>query len=140
MKKLLLRLRHWLIKKLGGYTEQTILPMVRYPPSVMLHPERVCAQARVSYEMLRGDREGYEYFARMAKSDLVYKMVEEIIARDFGVLTCEPDWQHGIEESVYTMMLCIVPPNEWMKTTLGDCMTPRPVYGRMDHDVIRQRK
>ena len=136
MKKLLLRLRHWLIKKLGGYTEQTILPMVRYPPSVRLHPERIYAQARVSFEMLQDDRDRYEYFTRAVRDDLARKLAEEIIARDFGVLTCEPDWQHGIEESVYTMMLCIVPPNEWMKTTLGDCVTPHPGYGRMDRDVI----
>lgn len=140
MKKLLLRLRHWAIKKLGGYTEQAVPPILRCPPSVMLHPERVCVQSKVSYEMLRGDREQHEYFARMVKRELAQKLVEEIVARDFAVLTCEPDFEYGIETSVYTMMLCIVSPNEWMKTTLGDCVAPRPIYERMDCDAIRQRK
>lgn len=132
MKKMILRLRHWLIKKLGGYTEQALPPVVRCTPSVMLHPERVFAQARVSYEMLRDDRDRHEHFARTVKYDLTHKIVEEIMARDFGVLTCEPDWQHGFDQIVYTMTLCIVPPNEWMKTTLGDFVMRCPDYGRMD--------
>lgn len=43
---------------------------------------------------------------------------------DYGVLTCEPDRRHGPETIVYTTMLCIVPPNEWMKTNLGNILAP----------------
>lgn len=120
--ELILRLRHWLIKKLGGYTERIIPPAVKRLPTVTLHPERVYARMDVTYDMIRGDRERYQYFADRAKQILVEKIVTEIIANDYAVLTCEPDWQYGLEASVYTMMLCIVPPNEWMKTHLGDIL------------------
>lgn len=128
MKELLLKIRHWLIKKLGGYTEQTILPTVRCLPSVRLNPERVFARGIVNYDMLRDERDMNRYIADRMKRELIQKIVEEIVARDFGVLTCEPDWQHGFEQIVYTMTLCVVPPNEWMKTTLGDFVLRRPVY------------
>ena len=127
MKKLLLRLRHWLIKKLGGYTEQTILPTARYLPSVRLNPERVFARGVVNYDMLRDDRDGNRYIADRMKQELTWKIVEEIVERGFGVLTCEPDWQHGFEQVVYTMTHCIVPPNEWMKTQLGDFVVGSPI-------------
>lgn len=124
MKNLFLRLRHWLIKKLGGYTEQAVLPMVRCTPSVMIQPERVYAQMKVNNDMLGDDRDRWGGFSEGVKRELAWKIVQEIITNDHFVLTCEPDWQCGPWESVYTMMLCVLPPNEWMKTTLGDRMAP----------------
>lgn len=124
MKNLLLLARHWLIKKLGGYTEQMIPPMVRYPPSVRLYPERVFAQMRVNNELLDDSRAGWQFFSERAKQELTWALVQEIVKKDYAVLTCEPDWQHGLLESVYTMALCVLPPNDWMKTTLGDFIAP----------------
>lgn len=132
MEKLLLRLRHWLIKKLGGYTEQMVPPVVRYTPSVRILPERVCAQVRINNEMLGDDRDRWGGFSERAKQELAWQIVQEIIAKDCAVLTCEPDRQNGPWESVYTMMLCILPPSEWMKTTLGDSMAPPTNYGRIE--------
>lgn len=57
MKELLLKIRHWLIKKLGGYTEQYAPQQIRVPPPVTIHPERVFVQMRVSYEEAGGIRE-----------------------------------------------------------------------------------
>lgn len=138
MKNLMLRLRHWLIKKLGGYTEQKILPAARYTPmpSVRLNPERVVAQGVVNYDMLRDERDRNRYIADRMKQELTRKIVEEIMAMDFGVLTCEPDWKNGFEQIVYRMTLCVVPPNEWMKTSLGDCMVRHTHGERTDRYVI----
>ena len=139
MKELILRLRHWLIKKLGGYTEQWTSPVVRYPPTVRIIPERVYAQARVSRDMLGDDRDRWSDFSDRVKRELAYKIVEEIIAKDRAVLTCEPDWQNGPWESVYTMMVCILPPSEWMKTTLGDRIAP-PVAHDYRQEFTRRRQ
>ena len=46
MKELLLRIRHWLIKKLGGYTEQYVPQQVRVTPPVTIRPERLFARMR----------------------------------------------------------------------------------------------
>ena len=121
-KRLLLKLRHWLIKKLGGYTEQTVLPPARYPPSVMLHPERVVAQARVNMEMVWGDRGRWRFISDRMKEKLIGTVIEEIIKEDYAVLTCDRDISAQGDEAVYTLGVCIMRPNEWMKTSLGDFM------------------
>lgn len=122
LKRLLLKLRHWLIKKLGGYTEQTVLPPVRYPPSVMIHPKRVVAQARVNMEMVRGDRDRWRFISDRMKEKLIGTVIEEIIKEDYAVLTCDRDISAQGDEVVYTLGVCIMRPNEWMKTSLGDFM------------------
>lgn len=82
--------------------------------------------------MLGGDRDKWGSFSERAKQELAWNIVQEIIAKDCAVLTCEPDWENGPRESVYTMMLCILPPSEWMKTPLGDRMAPPANYGRIE--------
>lgn len=125
MKKLLLRLRHWLIKKLGGYTEQRVPPVIRRLPAVTLHPERVFIQERVDYQMfglLRDELDKEKFFAERVKQDLVTGMVKKIIERGDAVLACEPDMTCGPGARIYSMALCIIPANEWMKTDLGRIM------------------
>ena len=120
--KMLLRLRHWLIKKLGGFTEQTVLPPARYPPSVMLHPERVTAQARVNMDVVREDGDRWRFISVRMKEQLIGTVIEEIIKGDYAVLTCDRDISAQGDEAVYTLGVCIMRPNEWMKTSLGDFM------------------
>lgn len=127
LRKLITSIRHWLIKKLGGYTEQKIPPQVRHLPSVTLHPERVVSQVRMSYweaESLLGDAERERLYADRIRRDLTAWMVKKIIEEGLGVLSCEPDLMCGPEGRIYSMAICIVSPNEWMKTSLGDFMAP----------------
>lgn len=126
MKGLLLKIRHWLIKKLGGYTEQYVPQQIRVPPPVTIRPERVFAQMRVSYEEARGIRERELLLAERAKNDLTFRLVRELIEKKFVLQTCERDILHGWPENVYTVALCVLPPNEWMKTQLGDFFANRP--------------
>lgn len=122
LKALPLRLRHWLIKKLGGYTEQSIPPSVRYPPSVTLHPERVFAQSRVNMDIVKGDRERWRFISGRMKERLIGTVIEKIIEEDYAVLTCDRDISQGNDEVVYTLAVCLMRPEEWMKTSLGDFM------------------
>lgn len=129
MKNLLLLFRHWLIRKLGGYTEQKIVQYDRRPPeaSTLLHPERVVANMRVNYrevEMLSGSMDREKFLSDRLRSCLVEKAVNEIIKSGYAVLACEPDHLNWPEERIYSLAICIVHPNEWMKTSLGNIMDP----------------
>lgn len=128
--KISLRLRHWLIKKLGGYTEQTVMPPIRYPPlpSTLLNPERVIAHMRIDTgDLVRyaDDEEIERVWAHHIRQDLTDRIVQEIINRDYGVLTCNPDIEGWPGQRVYSLAVCIVPPSEWMKTGFGDIMDAR---------------
>lgn len=96
MKELLLRLRHWLIRKLGGYTEQKAQPALRYYPmfSTLLHPERVTANVRMSYGDVMpfsGDIDREKIFSAEVKEALSREIVDGIIDKGYAVLSCEPD-------------------------------------------------
>lgn len=134
MKSLLLRLRHWLIRKLGGYTEQKVMPQLRYYPmfSTLLKPERVVVNMRLSYRELlflatEGDKE--KFLADRAKDVLVEEMVRKIIEEEYAVLSCEPDMAYGAGGRVYSMAICVVRPNEWLKTCLGEIVDPIVLRG-----------
>lgn len=126
MSGILLRLRHWLIRKLGGYVEQSVPQPERYLPfpNRTLHPERVIANMRIRYDDFAGPSgalEKEEFFAERAKRSLTEMMVQKIIEKDHIVISCEPDASFpGVR--VYSMAICIVPPKEWMLTGLGNIM------------------
>lgn len=111
----------------GGYT-QHIEPTFIISPPVTLHPERLFVQKKIEYQMLEhieGDREREQLLAERVVDGLVEQMVREIIERGDAVLACEPDFSY--EQGgprLYSMSLCIIPANEWMKTQLGDIMSP----------------
>lgn len=128
IKKLMLRLRHWLIKKLGGYTEQRLPPAVRMLPPVTMHPERLVVQSRVGYDMfdlLRCSPDKERVFAERIREDLAMGMVKQLVDHGDIVLTCEPDFSYGMgEERIYQMALCVIPAHEWVKTELGSIVAP----------------
>lgn len=136
MKELLLKIRHWLIKKLGGYTEQYVPQQIRVPPPVTVRPERIFAQMRVSYEEAGGIRERELLLAERAKNELTFRLVRELIEKKFVLQTCERDLLQGWPENVYTVSLCVLPPNEWMKTQLGDFFARRPEWKGEKHELF----
>ncbi len=112
MKKLLLRLRHWLMA-------------IRVLPTVTLHPKQVFIQVRVSLQMidlLRDELDKEKFFAERVKQDLATGIVKKIIEQGDAVFACEPDMAGGPGARIYSMALCIIPANEWMKTDLGSIM------------------
>lgn len=136
MKELLLKIRHWLIKKLGGYTEQYAPQQIRVSPPVTIHPERIFAQMRVSYDEAGGIRERELLLAERVKNDLTFRLVSELIEKKFVLQTCEQDILRGWPENVYTVSLCVLPPNEWMKTQLGDFFANRPGWKGERHELF----
>lgn len=128
IKKLMLRLRHWLIKKLGGYTEQRLPPVIRALPPVTMHPERLVVQSVVSYDMfdlLECDIDKERFFAERIREDLTMGMVKQLIEHGDVVLTCEPDFLCGAGGArIYQMALCVIPAHEWVKTELGSIVAP----------------
>lgn len=127
LKDAALKVRHWLIKKLGGYTEQRVPPQVRYPPPVTLHPERMVIQMRINceafWETAHFDFE--RFAAERAKEELVFRLAKEMIEKKCVVQTCEQDFSRGLRENVYTIAACFFMPSEWMKTQLGDFIAKR---------------
>lgn len=136
MKELLLKIRHWLIKKLGGYTEQYAPQQIRVPPPVTVRPEMFFAQMRVSYEEAGGIQERELLLAERVKNELTYRLVREMIEKKFVLQTCERDLLRGWPENVYTVSLCVLPPNEWMKTQLGDFFARRPEWKGEKHELF----
>ena len=136
MKELLLRIRHWLIKKLGGYTEQYVPQQVRVTPPVTIRPERLFARMRVSYEEAGGIPSRELVLAERAKEDLTFRLAKELIEKKMVVQTCERDLSRGWPENVYTVSLCVLPPNEWMKTQLGDFFANRPGWKGERHELF----
>lgn len=123
-----LRFKHWLIKKLGGYTVQSVMPSVRYSiRAVNLHAERVVCHRRFDYREFFGRNptaEEEQDVADRVKDELTYMIVREIIDKGYGVLTCEPDISSYPGSRIYTVTLCIVSPDEWVKTDLGNILSP----------------
>ena len=136
MKKLILKLRHWLIKKLGGYTEQYVPQQVRVPPPVTIRPERLFVRMRVSYEEAGGIPSRELALAERVKGDLTFRLAKELIEKKMVVQTCERDLSRGWPENVYTVSLCVLPPNEWMKTQLGDFFARRPEWKGEEHELF----
>lgn len=121
MKELLLKIRHWLIKKLGGYTEQAVPPPIRTTPPVYIRPEKVVAQTALSMDMVRME-EDRNVLVKYVKERLLERMVKELCEQGYAVTTCEPAFGFS-DTQTYTMTMLVLPPSEWMKTSYGDCMT-----------------
>jgi hypothetical protein len=93
-KDISLRLRHWLIKKLGGFTEQyTQISRFIVPPT-QIKPEVLRFETRMSRYHLHDDdaaseQEMFEY----AQSKICFEIADELLKNHLVVLECEDDKQ-----------------------------------------------
>lgn len=62
--------------------------------------------------------------AELVKTDLAKMIVQEIISNELYAFSCEPDVTSYNGGRIYSMSICVVPPNEWMKTSFGNIMDP----------------
>lgn len=79
MKKFFDRLRRWLIKKLGGYTEQFTPIQREIGRTETIHPQKV--QAQISVE--RTDIERSFEFERYCKNRVLELLLQELYQSDF---------------------------------------------------------
>lgn len=84
MRKLILRIRHWLIRILGGYTEQQSHSVRLFQYKMVARPIRVEARCKIGMEFGLAHSGFYETevkteLARLIAHELVFKMGKEIL-------------------------------------------------------------
>lgn len=90
MRELILKFKHWLIKKLGGYTEQhidnrTITQKVHRFNPIKLRSE-MCVYNRILYD---GVSEQYIY--ERFKREMAYQIAEKLIEGNMILISCCDD-------------------------------------------------
>ena len=111
MKKLLLRLRHWLIKKLGGYcTEQSVtIRRGDFLNQHRFHPATLRAEVRIIQPWTLHELELEECIGeaiRRAKERLARGIMEQ----DCVAVHRKDDIETG--DIVVAVRLCIIPPED----------------------------
>lgn len=117
MKKLLLKLRHWLIRKLGGYTEQRIVTLPRMGQAYTLPIDRFTIEKAVDMADIPPTRKEAAAIQWM-KREFAEKTAKKIV-EDAGVMSCRPVCP-GSSLRIYRMTVCFVSPQYWLKTAFGD--------------------
>lgn len=110
MKNLILKIRHWLIKKLGGYTEQHVENRrITAYPSYQIKPVILRTEMRISHYMMFSDmteQERYDYF----KQRLIQQIAEKIVEDDLTLVSCTDDVPRG--ERMYRAELYLIHPHD----------------------------
>lgn len=88
MKKLILRLRHWLIRKLGGYTEQFLLIQRQIVRTESVRPQKVQAQISV----FPHDLDSAIDFKQYCESRVLSLLVQELYQS--GFILWEREYDH----------------------------------------------
>ena len=89
MKELFLKIRHWLIQKLGGYTEQQVI-IQRHNvinASVRNKPSHVLAEVRVDNNYRVPVARAFEY----TKQEMRERLAEELIKKRLARFSSETD-------------------------------------------------
>lgn len=97
MKRLLERLRMWLIVKLGGYTIQKVLNYRQIKICVRRDTLLVRAEAKVNFELLEKDR--FRVWEGI-KRELAYRLATELLRRDAVLFTARQQEQQETERCV----------------------------------------
>ena len=88
MKKAWIKLKHWLIKKLGGHVSPPIAPKIEYH---IERPVELYAELEVDDRLLKQDKPGVE---NVIKQRLAKQITESLLERDLIdiVVTDDPMW------------------------------------------------
>ncbi len=110
MKNLILKIQHWLIKKLGGYTEQYVenRRIVAYP-SHQFNPIILRTEMRIAHHMMfpsMSEQERYSFF----KQKLIQQIAEKIVEDDLTLVSCTDDVPKG--ERMYRAELYLIHPHD----------------------------
>ena len=113
----LLRVRHWLIKALGGYTEQQIY----FPPREHLHfstivPRMFSAQFSVDISFIR-DRTDEARLHEMVKERLAYDLAKNILDEGQAVIQCTEEIGPFNRNRIYRAKVYIFPASKAAKLT-----------------------
>lgn len=90
MKELILKLKHWLIKKLGGYTEQHIDNRTFTVKQHRFNPIKLRADMVVDTHVLLCGVSEQEIFDRY-KRELAYQLAEKLVKDDLLIVSCCED-------------------------------------------------
>lgn len=106
LSRIWLRVRHWLIKKLGGFVEQKSITNVARYTSIQFTPVKLAAKTEFNMEMIYalGESKAFTYAIR----DLADRVAELLITQNLLILECCDDCR--LHQRVYSARLYLVPP------------------------------
>ena len=106
LSRLWLIVRCWLIKKLGGFTEQQSITNVARYTSIQFTPVKLVAKTEINMEMIYelGESKAFTYAIR----DLADRVAELLITQNHLILECYDD--RRLHQRVYAARLYLVPP------------------------------
>ena len=106
LSRLWLIVRCWLIKKLGGFTEQQSITNVARYTSIQFTPVKLMAKTEINMEMIYelGESKAFTYAIR----DLADRVAELLITQNHLILECYDD--RRLHRRVYAARLYLVPP------------------------------
>ena len=106
LSRLWLIVRCWLIKKLGGFTEQQSITNVARYTSIQFTPVKLVAKTEINMEMIYelGESKAFTYAIR----DLADRVAELLITQNHLILECCDD--RRLHRRVYAARLYLVPP------------------------------
>lgn len=106
LSRLWLTVRCWLIKKLGGFTEQQSITNVARYTSIQFTPVKLMAKTEINMEMIYelGESKAFTYAIR----DLADRVAELLITQNHLILECYDD--RRLHRRVYAARLYLVPP------------------------------
>lgn len=110
VKHLILRIKHWLIKKLGGYTEQHVEnSRITAYPYKQINPIILRTEMRIAHHMMFSsmtEQERYNFF----KQRLAQQIAERIVENNLTLVSCVDDVPSG--ERMYRAELYLIHPHD----------------------------
>ncbi|MEG1578416.1 MAG: hypothetical protein RR336_06600 [Oscillospiraceae bacterium] len=110
MRNLLLRLRHWTIKKLGGYTEQYVHLSRNDYHVTRINPCSIVSEVRVDPYFIVNSRGNEQICYEEVKRRLAGELASRIVKMNFFRIICKEEPENFTR--VYRASLLIVPPHE----------------------------
>lgn len=109
MKNLIIKIKYWLIKKLGGYTEQNAIYHKVEMRTHKITPVTLRTEIRVDPYMLSAVLSETNFYDRF-KRELVYKLADKIVEENLATISCT-DYIERCEQ-IYRAELCIIHPHD----------------------------
>lgn len=109
MNELILKIRHWLIEKLGGYTKQHIDNRTTVMKTHKLHPIKLVTEMSVGYYTLAGEISD-PYLIQRFKEDMAFQIAAQLVKEDLLLIESREDYYHG--QRKYRAELNIIHPHD----------------------------
>lgn len=110
MKRLILKFKHWLIKKLGGYTEQQVINQRIDVHSHQFQPVVLRANTRMDLRLLLNGNVPKQDICDRIIQELGRKLADEIIEKRLFVIDSEDD--HYSNARIYQAEIFLIHPHD----------------------------